>query len=711
MGNGVADISRDSFPLAVIAFFFFYCALEYIFSEFTGKKAAAVFSIIPSIILFVLLADTEAPVYVQVAVLTATIARLFVNFVPYRINVLTYGCFAMDIVTLFLYFIYGCFSEITLTNRFLFVCLAVMTLSALQKSFPFYYFVLLGILVLPIPMAKEPIDWSAFVSIGERIASAAQSFTYSFSINIGDNSYNAGYSSLNPAGGILKRSDKTQLILKYYDKPYHVYIDEETGKNVKVRKVTYLTGGMGSDKERFIEFINFLNANNVNKDEAIAFSEISRMGIEYAYIDTFDEIAPANSLVLTSGNDQIEAGRSKILHKKGYSLDSTYLDVDYASPYLISMMRGSDNLADNYMTYEEACNYAEDLYQIDLGRIVGPDEYERIISTNDHSEYLETQGATDRMKSLAEELTENASTEYDKCKIIEQYLRQYTYNTNAVGGFKPSSDMSSASGLSDIADRFLFDSGEGYCVHYTSAMVMLLRLSGIPARVSTGFRYVFPFEKSDSYDVNSSLAHTWPEAYLKNVGWVNFEPTGAYFGLDELSWHRIIKEENELAENVEANPVDAHTPIIPELPSAQPVPEAEVKAQSQIYVTLNVIALVALSVIAILLIIIIGNKLIRHILYIRGTDAQKLKMDVDQIKKEIIYSAEVPIPDRGLLSDYLVVAPDELKNDIQVVFDAYYRIIYGNFIGNEITEDELAVAKNVRGAFIQRRKRIKFIKR
>jgi transglutaminase-like putative cysteine protease len=98
--------------------------------------------------------------------------------------------------------------------------------------------------------------------------------------------------------------------------------------------------------------------------------------------------------------------------------------------------------------------------------------------------------------------------------------------------------MSTDAGMADIADRFLFETQTGYCVHYTSAMVMLLRLSGIPARASFGYRYVFPFEKEEAYEVDGGCAHTWPEAYLAGIGWVPFEPTAGVLKPAAYTWRR-----------------------------------------------------------------------------------------------------------------------------------------------------------------------------
>ncbi len=673
---------------------------------YTGKSAAAIFSVIPAFFLYVLLMDTDASPYLKAAVLIAVLARLIAVFMPFRKQILTYGWFVLDIVALFLYFYMGFLGDNNPADKLLFIFLVLMTLSAFQRDFPIYYFVMLGIIVFAIPMSKDPIDWTPVMRIGERIADSAENLSYSFPIKISGNSYSAGYSSLNRAGGVLKNADKTQLILRSYDKPYYVYKDEESGDNVRVRKVLYLTGGVGENKEQFVNFINFLYKNGIGSKEAVAFSEIANINVEYAYIDTKDEIAPAGSIMLKNKDTRITEGRSSNVHKKGYSLDAVYLNMDLGSPYLAALLRNAGNLNNSgYLSYEEACDYANDLYNIDLQSVVEKSEYDEMLLKGAESEYLITEGATEKMRELADKLTKGASTDYDKCRIIEEYLRQYPYNTNAVGGHKPSSDMSTPEGMADIADRFLFETGEGYCVHYTSAMVMLLRLSGIPARAVTGFRYVAPFEKSDTYPVNSSLAHTWPEAYIENAGWICFEPTGGFYAASEYTWHREIEEEKQPEMEEDYIMEETVIPELPEIYDVDPVIIEENTAESKMVSAFRVVIPVVLSIVAILLIIIAGNSVIRHIVYTRGSNARKLRMDVEQIKREINIISGNRISDRGLLSDYVEEAPDDLKGDVQTVFDNYYRLIYGNYQQETVTQEEVELSKNMRNTLVQQRKR------
>ena len=98
---------------------------------------------------------------------------------------------------------------------------------------------------------------------------------------------------------------------------------------------------------------------------------------------------------------------------------------------------------------------------------------------------------------------------------IEAYLRTISYTLDVPA---PPLDR-------DVADYFLFDLRRGYCDYFATAMVVLARSVGIPARLVTGYA-------SGGYDVISAQfvvlekdAHSWVEVYFPSYGWVEFEPT------------------------------------------------------------------------------------------------------------------------------------------------------------------------------------------
>ncbi len=79
----------------------------------------------------------------------------------------------------------------------------------------------------------------------------------------------------------------------------------------------------------------------------------------------------------------------------------------------------------------------------------------------------------------------------------------------------------------DSVDEFLFSTKAGFCEHFASAFVFLMRAAGVPARVVTGYQGgdLNPFDRIIT--VRQSDAHAWAEVYLNGRGWVRVDPTAA----------------------------------------------------------------------------------------------------------------------------------------------------------------------------------------
>ena len=139
--------------------------------------------------------------------------------------------------------------------------------------------------------------------------------------------------------------------------------------------------------------------------------------------------------------------------------------------------------------------------------------------------YAAPPATTGRVRALARDLTAEATTSYDKAAVIEAYLRRLTYDTEVPA---PSLDH-------DIVDWFLFDLQEGYCDHFATAMVVLSRAAGVPARLATGFAAGEYDHHNYRYVVLQKYAHAWVEVYFPGYGWVEFEPTPALVTFDRPS--------------------------------------------------------------------------------------------------------------------------------------------------------------------------------
>lgn len=79
----------------------------------------------------------------------------------------------------------------------------------------------------------------------------------------------------------------------------------------------------------------------------------------------------------------------------------------------------------------------------------------------------------------------------------------------------------------DSVDEFLFATRSGFCEHFSSAFVVLMRAAGVPARVVTGYLGGDPNPVDGILTVRQSDAHAWAEVFLRGRGWVRVDPTAA----------------------------------------------------------------------------------------------------------------------------------------------------------------------------------------
>lgn len=76
-------------------------------------------------------------------------------------------------------------------------------------------------------------------------------------------------------------------------------------------------------------------------------------------------------------------------------------------------------------------------------------------------------------------------------------------------------------------EGFLFETRSGFCSHYATAFVNLLRIAKIPARVVGGYQGGEFNQVGGFWEVRQADAHAWAEAWLEGKGWVRFDPTAA----------------------------------------------------------------------------------------------------------------------------------------------------------------------------------------
>ena len=154
--------------------------------------------------------------------------------------------------------------------------------------------------------------------------------------------------------------------------------------------------------------------------------------------------------------------------------------------------------------------------------------------------YLQKPKLDPRISELAHDITRNAPTPYDKARAVENYLKtQFQYTL----------DLKTAD-PDPLAD-FLFNTREGHCEYFATAMVIMLRTLDIPSRIVNGFQMGEYNNLNDLYTVRESDAHSWVEAYFpRSQSWIEFDPTPSA-GINDYSQGGFLSRLRRYADAIE----------------------------------------------------------------------------------------------------------------------------------------------------------------
>ncbi len=129
--------------------------------------------------------------------------------------------------------------------------------------------------------------------------------------------------------------------------------------------------------------------------------------------------------------------------------------------------------------------------------------------------YLQLDHGISKLTELAREITKYDQNPYEKALSIKLYLLEnYEYTRT----------LDKASLNSPLED-FLIEKKQGHCEYFATAMVILLREAGVPARIVNGFVGGEWNPHGEFYLVRESDAHSWAEVYFPSYGWVIFDAT------------------------------------------------------------------------------------------------------------------------------------------------------------------------------------------
>jgi transglutaminase-like putative cysteine protease len=121
-----------------------------------------------------------------------------------------------------------------------------------------------------------------------------------------------------------------------------------------------------------------------------------------------------------------------------------------------------------------------------------------------------------RVKALAEKITAKKTTTDAKVQALIAWMGAHTHYSTDIPPLPPGADT---------VDEFLFGNRTGFCEQISTAMAVMLRSIGIPAREAVGYVPGSYNPITDLYEVQGKDAHAWVQVWFAHYGWQSFDPT------------------------------------------------------------------------------------------------------------------------------------------------------------------------------------------
>lgn len=130
--------------------------------------------------------------------------------------------------------------------------------------------------------------------------------------------------------------------------------------------------------------------------------------------------------------------------------------------------------------------------------------------------YMRLPEMSPEVENLARRITADKTNEYDRVVALDNYLGDnFAYDINCP---RQGNDE-------NTVEFFLFRQKRGYCEHFSTALAVMCRSTGIPARIAVGYATGELNPLTGYYEVSARDAHAWVEVYFPTYGWIPFDPT------------------------------------------------------------------------------------------------------------------------------------------------------------------------------------------
>lgn len=540
----------------------------------------------------------------------------------------------------------------------------------------------MGIAVFQIPAPAKPVDWSFVVRTARKVGSFVKENT--IWLHTGED-YEAeiGFTDEGVFHGEISGKSKEVLQLKSdVGAEPAIYLGGKVMDTFDGRE--WSESYVAENNDRMIDTMELLCAVN-SYDKEHSSDYIRRTNISLTYLDFYTRycFAPMKAVPTEHGFGNIEWTQygGDLIAKKMLGYKKNYLVSYYLENRENEKFKGL--LEAPVETDEEKWDEASRGYATTFH--VSYEEYLRY-RENVYLAYLpETKVSADTEEYLSE-ILDGAETDYEKCSRLESMLSSMQYTKTP--GILPEK----VTNTEEFLDYFLFEKQEGYCFYFASAFVLMARNQGIPARMVQGYR-VKPIG-GKTVSIVSDSAHAWAEAYIKNVGWVVFDPTPG--APEYMYWTASDEKETEEA----ASPVGIDLPEkqennpLTELPTEQP----EKKKFNWKYIWIAVAAIALL-----LLIYLILDRLITKARYEKLSVEEKFRSGCKKNIRILEYLG-YRMEEGETMSEYGARISKKMDPENVAFISSYERYCYADSIPGE---EELTLVDKNTGLLLARLKSAK----
>lgn len=409
---------------------------------------------------------------------------------------------------------------------------------------------LLAVIAAGLPSKPEPIQWTGVKNMYKALKDYVSrlSTDWEFFVGKGEGDFSISLSGYSEDGSLdnneLVSSNKIALIVSGRRGMSPIYLtgsvnDVYTGQSWEKSKKDFLEG----EQEYQMDYGELLYGLSrldpqILKDSRLV--ESRSMNITYNNIRTKTFFYPSKTkwFMFERTDHKTNSEQASITFPRAKGNNTIYninfYEMNLQGQEFIDMLRMADNFSydNNQAIDRERIEQIESEFFVrdKENFILGKDDFYELykeraeIIYNSYTQLPE--GLPSRVKDLANEVTNDEDTRYDKLKAIEAYLIKYEYS------YTPGKMPEGA----DFVDYFLFDNKKGYCTSFATAMAVLGRSVGIPIRYVEGYIIDYNDKDDTGYLVRNSNAHAWVEAYFDGVGWIPFEATPPFYEERYTAW-------------------------------------------------------------------------------------------------------------------------------------------------------------------------------